>query len=64
MTATIQKWGTGLPLRIPLAVTKRIHVKEGTPVTLKVSSAGLTVKPSPKRPNLDDLLAQIGRAHV
>ena len=28
-------------------------------MTLKVSPAGLTVKPSPKRPNLDDLLAQV-----
>ena len=59
MTATIQKWGNSLALRIPLAVAKQIHVKEGDPVTLKVSSAGLTVKPSPKRPNLDDLLAQV-----
>ena len=59
MTATIQKWGNSLVLRIPVAVAKQIHVKEGDPVTLKVSSAGLTVKPSPKRPSLDDLLAQL-----
>lgn len=36
MTATIQKWGNSLALRIPLAVAKQIHVKEGDPVTLKV----------------------------
>ena len=59
MTATIKKWGNSLALRIPLAVAKQIHVKEGDPVTLKVSPAGLTVKPSPKRPNLDDLLTQV-----
>ena len=59
MTATIQKWGNSLALCIPLAVAKQIHVKECDPVTLKVSPAGLTVKPSPKRPNLDDLLAQV-----
>ena len=59
MTATIQKWGNSLALRIPLAVAKQIHVKERDPVTLKVSPAGLTVKHSPKRPNLDDLLAQV-----
>ena len=33
MTATIQKWGNSLALRIPLAVAKQIHVKEGDPVT-------------------------------
>ena len=41
MTATIQKWGNSLALRIPLAVAKQIHVKECDPVTLKVSPAGL-----------------------
>ena len=59
MTATIQKWGNSLALRIPLAVAKQIHVQEGDPVILKVSSAGLTVKAAPKRLNLDDLLAQV-----
>jgi antitoxin MazE len=59
MTATIQKWGNSLALRIPLPVAKQIHVKEGDAVSLKVSPAGLTVKPLPKRPSLDDLLAQV-----
>lgn len=40
MTATIQKWGNSLALRIPLAVAKQIHVKEGDPVTLKVGASG------------------------
>jgi len=59
MTATIQKWGNSLALRIPLAVAKQIRVQEGDSVVLKVSSAGLTVKAAPKRLNLDDLLAQV-----
>ena len=59
MTATIQKWGNSLALRIPLAVAKQIHVQEGDTVTLRVSPAGLTVKLVPKRPSLDDLLAQV-----
>ncbi len=59
MTATIQKWGNSLALRIPQAVAKQIHVKEGDPVTLKISSTGLTVKPAPKRPSLDELLARV-----
>ena len=59
MTATIQKWGNSLALRIPLAVAKQIHVQEGDAVTLKISAAGLTVKPAPKRLNLDDLLSKV-----
>ena len=59
MTATIQKWGHSLALRIPLAVAKQIQVQEGDAVTLRVSAAGLTVKPTPKRLNLDELLAQM-----
>ncbi len=59
MTATIQKWGNSLALRIPQAVAKQIHVQEGDSVTLRVSAAGLTLKPAPKRLNLDDLLAQV-----
>jgi len=35
MTATIQKWGNSLALRIPPAVAKHTHVQEGDPVVLK-----------------------------
>ena len=59
MTATIQKWGNSLALRIPLAVAKQIQVQEGDPVVLKVSASGLTVKPVPKRLKLDDLLDKV-----
>lgn len=57
MTATIQKWGNSLALRIPLAVAKQLQVKEGDPVTLKVGVSGLTVKAAPKKLSLDDLLS-------
>ena len=59
MTAAIQKWGNSLALRIPSAVAKQIHVQEGDAVTLRVGTGGLTVKPAPKRLNLDELLAQV-----
>lgn len=59
MTATIQKLGNSLALRIPRTVAKQIRVQEGDAVTLRVSSAGLTVKPAPKGQSLDDLLAQV-----
>lgn len=46
-------------LRIPSAVAKQIHVREGDAVTLRVSTSGLTVKPALKCLSLDDLLAQV-----
>jgi antitoxin MazE len=59
MTATIQKWGNSLALRIPQAVAKQIRVQEGDAVTLRVSKAGLTVRAAPKHPSLNELLAQV-----
>lgn len=59
MTATIQKWGNSLALRIPKAVAKQIQIQEGDPVFLKVGTAGLTVKAVPKRLDLDDLLNKV-----
>ncbi len=66
MTATIQKWGNSLALRIPQAVARQIQVQEGDAVTLRVNSTGLSVKPIPKRPSLDDLLARVtpGNLHA
>lgn len=64
MTAKIQKWGNSLALRIPHAVAKQIHVQEGDSVTLRVSTAGLTVKAAPKRATLDDLLAKVTRENL
>ncbi len=59
MTATIQKWGNSLALRIPLPIAKQIQVQEGDSVSLKISAAGLTMKAVPKRLSLDDLLSQV-----
>jgi len=59
MTATIQKCGNSLALRIPLAVAKQIHVKEGDPVPLKIGASGLTVKPAPRKLSLDELLSKV-----
>jgi antitoxin MazE len=64
MTATIQKWGNSLALRIPLAVAKQIHVQEGDAVMLKVGASGLTVKAIPKRLKLDDLLDKVTQENL
>ena len=64
MTATIQRWGNSLALRIPKAVAKQIQIQEGDPVFLKVGTAGLTVKAVPKRLELDDLLNKVTPENV
>jgi antitoxin MazE len=42
MKASIQKWGNSLALRIPLAVARQIHVKEGDAVELSVAAGVLS----------------------
>ncbi len=64
MTATIQKWGNSLALRIPHGVAKQIHVQEGDAVVLKVGASGFSVKPAPKRPTLKELLAKVTRDNL
>jgi len=59
MTATIQKWGNSLALRIPKAVAMQIQIQEGDPVSLKVGTAGLTMKAIPRKMDLDDLLGKV-----
>jgi antitoxin MazE len=64
MTAKIQKWGNSLALRIPRDVARQIRVGEGDAVTLRVSGGGFTVKPTPVRPSLDDLLKGVTAANL
>lgn len=59
MTATIQKWGGSLAIRIPHVVAKQIHVKAGDSVALKVGVSGLIVNATRKEIILDDLLDQV-----
>jgi len=59
MKGNIQKWGNSLAVRIPIAAARQIKVKEGDAVELSVGVGGLTIKPAPRRPTLDGLLAEI-----
>lgn len=64
MTATIQKWGNSLALRIPAALARQIHVEAGDAVTLRVDASELTVKAISQRPSLDDLLAGVNAENL
>ena len=59
MTATIQKWGNSLALRLPRALAQQIKVSEGQAVELKVTDDKLIVQAAWRRPSLDELLAKV-----
>ena len=59
MTATIQKWGNSLALRLPKALAQQIKVSEGQAVELKVTDDKLIVQAARRRPSLDELLAKV-----
>ncbi len=59
MTATIQKWGNSLALRVPRAVAQQINVAEGEAVELKVDAGALVVRPARRRYRLADLLRRV-----
>jgi antitoxin MazE len=64
MTATIQKWGNSLALRIPRAVAQQIKVSEGEPVELSVDADALVVRPARRRYRLADLLRRVKPENV
>lgn len=63
MTATIQKWGNSLALRIPQAVAKQIRVSDGDDVVLSVGPDGLRVSPARRRYRLSQLVRKITPAN-
>lgn len=64
MTATIQKWGNSLALRLPKSVAQQIKVSVGQPVELKVEAEALVVTRTRKRPTLDELLAGVTSENI
>lgn len=63
MTATVQKWGNSLALRIPSAVARQIAVESGDAVELSVDKGELTIRAARPRYRLADLVSQIRPAN-
>ena len=62
MTATIQKWGNSLAVRLPKALADEARMREGAKVELVRTPEGVLVKAKRKpkpRYRLSDLLAGI-----
>ena len=65
MTATIQKWGNSLALRLPKALATEAHMREGSQVQLVRTEEGLLLKASRKpRYRLSELLADVTKKNI
>lgn len=49
MDATVQKWGNSLALRIPSALAKDVHLRQGSVVEVAVVEGKMIVKPKGER---------------
>ena len=49
MDTTVQKWGNSLAVRIPQAVAKDIHLRQGSVVDLTLVAGKIVVKPRRQR---------------
>lgn len=65
MTATIQKWGNSLALRLPKALANEAHIVEGSLVELVRTDDGVLVK-ARRKPHyrLSELLAGVTKKNV
>lgn len=65
MTATIQKWGNSLALRLPKALASEAHIAEGSQVELVRTAEGVLVK-ARRKPHyrLSKLLAGVTKKNM
>lgn len=65
MNATVQKWGNSLALRIPSALAKDVHIRQGSVVEVAVEEGKMVVKPkSQRRYSLARLLGEISKRNL
>ena len=65
MTATVQKWGNSLALRIPRTVARDIRLQQGSLVEISASNGNLLVSPTGRRKRgLARLLVGVTRSNL
>jgi antitoxin MazE len=62
MTATLQRWGNSLGLRLPRPLLNQLGLREGAQVDLKVEGDRLVITRVSRRPSLQELMAGITAA--
>jgi antitoxin MazE len=65
MTATIQKWGNSLALRLPKTLANETNITEGTRVELLLTKEGVLLKAKHKpHYRLSELLAGVTKKNL
>jgi antitoxin MazE len=65
MTATVQKWGNSLAIRIPRSVARDVSLKDGSLVNLAVQDGKVVIEPSATPEySLDDLLKGVSKRNL
>jgi antitoxin MazE len=65
VTATIQKWGNSLALRIPKALARDTHLENGSVVNLAVREGRVVIEPARKtKYRLEDLLRGVSKKNI
>ena len=65
MTATVQKWGNSLALRLPKVLADEARIGEGTRVELVRTREGILLKTKRKpQYRLSELLASVNRKNL
>jgi len=59
MTATVQKWGNSLAIRIPSVIAEKLAIHQGSEVEMIVENQAIKLIPKKKKPTLEELLAKI-----
>lgn len=58
MTATVQKWGNSLGVRIPQRIAKKFDVVNGSKLEVVATEQGIVLKPVNNDPTLEELLSR------
>ncbi|HLR67231.1 MAG TPA: AbrB/MazE/SpoVT family DNA-binding domain-containing protein [Virgibacillus sp.] len=59
MTATVQKWGNSLGVRIPQKIAKQFDVVNGSKLEVIATDQGIMLKPVDNDSTLEELLAKV-----
>jgi antitoxin MazE len=59
MTATLQRWGNSLGLRLPRPLLNQLGLREGTEVDIRVDGERLVITRASPCPSLRELMAGI-----
>lgn len=59
MSATIQKWGNSLAIRIPKATADQANLIEGTPIEIVAEGGRIVLSPIRRPYRLEEMLAAV-----